>query len=228
MRVDYLEGSEANQIGNGNQTVQAVATACSLLDEIIQNLGGVNKIDILQAEEALVKLRAWSRTLPVDLRRFPCHDSACATSADRQFAFGILHVSCVYYFTVILVTRPFLTVDLVGRLKPKPRYPSTHPADLVVASKVSKLSQVCLTSALYMAEICDKYASSCLLIGNFCFVKYESPLLSTCAGKLILITEPGSLAQDWSWASQSSPVNLGPTSNMASPAPAKFSGAWLV
>ncbi|KAJ9637424.1 hypothetical protein H2204_004848 [Knufia peltigerae] len=171
VRVDYLEGSEANQIGNGNQTVQAVATACSLLDEIIQNLGGVNKIDILQAEEALVKLRAWSRTLPVDLRRFPCHDSACATSADRQFAFGILHVSCVYYFTVILVTRPFLTVDLVGRLKPKPRYPSTHPADLVVASKVSKLSQVCLTSALYMAEICDKYASSCLLIGNFCFVK---------------------------------------------------------
>lgn len=171
MRVEYLEGFEINQIGNGNQTTHAVATACSLLDEIIQTLGGVNKIDILQAEDALVKLRAWSRRLPIDLRRLPCHGSSCATSADRQFAFGILHVSCLYYFTVILVTRPFLTVDLVGRLKPQLRYPSTHPADQVVASKVSKLSQVCLTSALYMGEICDKYASSGLLIGNLCFVK---------------------------------------------------------
>ena len=58
MRVEYLEGFEINQIGNGNQTTHAVATACSLLDEIIQTLGGVNKIDILQAEDALVKLRA--------------------------------------------------------------------------------------------------------------------------------------------------------------------------
>lgn len=171
MRVEYLDGSDINKIGTGNHAIHAVATACSLLDEIIQTLGGVNKIDILQAEEALVKLRSWSRALPSDIRQFTCHDGFCATSADRQFAVGILHVSCLYYFTVILVTRPFLTAELVGRLKPQARGPSTHPIEQVRASKVSKLSQVCLTSALFMAEICDKYASSGLLIGNLVFVK---------------------------------------------------------
>jgi hypothetical protein len=158
----------------------------------------LNKENILHvptAENFLERLRQWSRELPPSMRRFTPvvsyspqsfrdgRDASCLNPVDRQLLMGNMHVSCIYYFAVILITRPYLIAYLMSRLRGKaPDHLIGDPdeaSDVTIKNnKVSKLAQVCVSSAVYMVDMCQKVKDSSLTFGNLCLLKYahSSPL----------------------------------------------------
>lgn len=142
--------------------------ACNILDHIVDTLGKNNDIlHVPTAEELLRQLRQWSRELPEHIRRIPvkCDLNATLQPADRQALLGSLHISCVHYFAVMLITRPFLVAYLVSRLRGKaPDNLISDPDEgsdaSIKNSKVSRLAQVCVSSATDMVDTCVK-AKNC-------------------------------------------------------------------
>ncbi|KAL4783702.1 hypothetical protein BJX76DRAFT_357726 [Aspergillus varians] len=162
------------------QTVfTAIVTASSLLEDTVTALGESKDIlHVPTAESLLQRLRQWSRALPLNIRQFTgiSLQGSSLGSADRQSLMGSIHVSCVYYFAVILITRPFLVAYLMSRLRGKaPDHLISDPdqaSDINIKNnKVSRLAQVCVSSAIYMVEMCVKAKASGFTFGNLCFLK---------------------------------------------------------
>ncbi len=84
-----------------------------------------------------------------------------------------MHVSCVYYFAVILITRPFLIAHHLSSLRGKAANQANDGGDGrdVRAEKIARLAQVCVSSAMYMADMCQQVKASGYAFGNLCLVK---------------------------------------------------------
>jgi hypothetical protein len=168
------------------QDTQSVFTAIlkgsSLLEDIVNKLSKGNMLHVPTAEGLLEQLRQWSRALPPTLRQFTSTsgDGSCLDFADRQLLAGNIHLSCVYYFAVILITRPFLIAYLMSRLRGRaPDQLISDPEEAtdvrIKNNTVSKLAQVCVSSAVYMADTCAKAKASNFTFGNLCMLKYSAP-----------------------------------------------------
>ncbi|UDD63985.1 hypothetical protein AFCA_011239 [Aspergillus flavus] len=156
----------------------AIGDGCILLDNIVDTLSKGKLLDIITAEDLLMQLRKWSGSLPTTLRQFyhHFHSSQTLEPRDRQRLVGSIHVSCLYYFAVILVTRPYLIAYLTSRLRGKaPDHLISDPdeaSDVTLKNnKVSKLAQVCVSSSLYMVDMCRRAKSAGLVFRNFCLLK---------------------------------------------------------
>ncbi|CAI7629707.1 unnamed protein product [Penicillium glandicola] len=160
-------------------TFYATGQACNILEDIAETLSKDNLLHVPTAERLLERLRQWSRDLPPGIRRFS-HVSTSQDgdlkSTDRQALVGSMHVSCVYYFAVILITRPYLIAYLTSRLRGKaPDQLISDPDEAsdinIKNNKVSKLAQVCVSSAIYMVEMCQRAKASGFDFGNLCLLK---------------------------------------------------------
>ncbi|GKZ35532.1 hypothetical protein AbraIFM66950_006194 [Aspergillus brasiliensis] len=130
----------------------AVGNGCTLLDNIVNTLSKGRLLDVITAEGLLAQLQKWARSLPPTLRQFhrgpnSSSSSAALEPADRQRLVGSIRVSCLYYFAVILITRPYLIAYLMSRLRGKaPDHLISDPdeaSDVAIKNnKVSKLAQV--------------------------------------------------------------------------------------
>ncbi|KAB8215088.1 hypothetical protein BDV33DRAFT_227853 [Aspergillus novoparasiticus] len=156
----------------------AMGNGCTLLDDIVDTLSKGKLLDIATAEELLLKLRKWVHGLPPTLRQFHHfpHKLPIFEPGDKQHLMTKIHVSCVYYFGVILVTRPYLIAYLTSRLRGKaPDHLISDPEEAsdvsLKNSKVSKMAQVCVSSSLYMIDMCRKAKSAGLILRNFCLLK---------------------------------------------------------
>lgn len=169
---------------------RAVFSICSHIIELEQQIGNGTNIDSTTAETFLQRLRKWNETLPPELRHFASMKDTTLGSADRELFIGATHVACTYYFTIILVTRPFLISHLVSRIRrrrPNDRRPSTERTD---SSQVSDLAQACLDSAMYMAKTGYMAISSQILSNNMCLLKYVTQVFKTIS-LLTFYAEPG-------------------------------------
>ncbi|RFU30467.1 hypothetical protein B7463_g5879, partial [Scytalidium lignicola] len=171
-----------NQIEMASEDSQsafsAILNGCSLLEDIVNKLSKGNMLHVPTAEGLLEQLRNCSRALPQTLRQFTfaSDDRASLDPANRQLLSGNMHVSCVYYFAVILITRPFLIAYLMSRLRGRaPDQLISNPDEAsdvnIKNNKVSKLAQVCVSSAIYMADMCQKAKASNFTFGNLCLLK---------------------------------------------------------
>jgi hypothetical protein len=162
----------------------AIVKSCSLLEDIVDKLSCGKILHVPTAESLLQQLRGWSRSLPTSLRKITVSshaDSNHLTSSgsdqrDRRQTSGALHVSCIYYFSVILITRPFLIAYLLSRLKgraPDQLIPDPDEASDVAIknSTVSKMAQVCVSAAVHTANTCAAAQQHGYSFGNLCLLK---------------------------------------------------------
>ncbi|KIX03820.1 uncharacterized protein Z518_07373 [Rhinocladiella mackenziei CBS 650.93] len=156
---------------------KAILKGCSLLEDTVNTLSKGSILHVPTAEGLLEQLRSWSQTFPPPLRQFTFTSSSgpFLDSAERQLLAGNIHVSCVYYFAVMLITRPFLIAYLMSRLRG--RAPDQLISDPDEASDVniknntvSKLAQVCVSSAIYMVDMCQRARVSNYNFGNMCLL----------------------------------------------------------
>jgi hypothetical protein len=117
------------------------------------------------AESLVLALQQQSRNFPSVLRN--ANDDRLTHS--RHTVIGSVHVSGVYYFSVILVTRQFLIRHVVPQLS----YPSksSHHHDLPEKAKVDQLADACIEAATFMANMCYQVMRSGHLLGNMCILK---------------------------------------------------------
>ncbi|EHA25386.1 hypothetical protein ASPNIDRAFT_42258 [Aspergillus niger ATCC 1015] len=141
---------DTNEEVNLQSAFYAVGNGCTLLNNIVDTLSKGGLLDVPTAEGLLSQLRKWSSGLPTGLRQFRSvsHSLPFLEPGDRQRLVGSIHVSCLYYFAVILVTRPYLIAYLTSRLRGKaPDHLISDPdeaSDVAIKNnKVSKLAQVC-------------------------------------------------------------------------------------
>lgn len=177
MRLDEDNSGDADLvIGDYDRprwmSSRAVFSICSHIIELEQQIGNGTNIDSATAEAFLSRLRKWNETLPAELRHFASMKDTTLGPADRELFIGATHVACTYYFTIILVTRPFLISHLVSQLRRRRLHDRRSSTERAEPSHVSDLAQACLDSAMYMAKTGWMAISSQILSNNMCLLKY--------------------------------------------------------
>ncbi|KAF2160630.1 hypothetical protein M409DRAFT_70365 [Zasmidium cellare ATCC 36951] len=176
MRLDEDNSADADiVIGDYDRprwmASRAVFTICSHIIELEQQIGNGTNINSATAESFLQRLRKWNETIPVELRHFASMKDTTLSPADRELFIGATHVACTYYFTIVLVTRPFLISHLVSQIRRRRPHDRRPSADRLAPSHVSDLAQACLDSAMYMAKTGYMAISSQILSNNMCLLK---------------------------------------------------------
>ncbi|KAL1955725.1 hypothetical protein VTO42DRAFT_8123 [Malbranchea cinnamomea] len=170
------DGTVTNETSNGSRyprrlAIEATFEACLILDEITQKLGKTEDLDALTAQRFLERLQHWSQTLPAELRQFGRRNGGSMICTDKELLIGNMHVACVYYFSVILVTRPFLISHLMLRLHNRTSDSLYSTTELSDHRQMLELAQACVSSASYLIQMCHKALTLGLLLKNMCMLK---------------------------------------------------------
>ena len=127
----------------------------AIIDSIVDRMYDKKEITVPAVEEHLQQLQRWSQDLPEFLRTPP--STASGDASVEKGAIGRVHVSCLYYFAVTLVTRPILVSTL-----------TQQPASGLVHSQ---LATACLDAAMFIIQTCSGARKINLLQANMCILK---------------------------------------------------------
>lgn len=159
-------------------TLQATFAACSIIESISQQLIQNNSMSIAMAEGFLEQLRSWAQALPEELRQSLTEGShGFQTQTHQSSCIGKIHVTCCYYFGVMLTTRQFLVTEAITLLQRQPssqgghRQESAGPSRANLGEKLQQLSKACVSAAAYLTQICFDAGNSELLLGNMCILQ---------------------------------------------------------
>lgn len=165
-------GEDMPDINHRHMALDATFMATAYIDDFAQKLSSSKMLNSAAADQILQQLRQWSASLRPELRRFPAAQILSPLPEEQESAVGNIHVACVYYFSVILITRPFLIQHLSVSLQSQagggggPDQKRRHPNQ-----SVHQLAQACIESAVYMAQVCFRASESGLLFNNMCLLK---------------------------------------------------------
>ncbi|KAM0191630.1 hypothetical protein ACHAPA_010815 [Fusarium lateritium] len=135
------------------ECLMAANRVSSIINDITDTLYDQKKVTTPIVEQFLQDIERWKRDLPASVR-IPAGD---ANSGMQNGTIAKVHVSCLYYLAVMLVSRPFL----VSTLTAKPLSKGAH----------SQLAAACLDAAMYLSQTCVEALNAGLLQGNMCIMK---------------------------------------------------------
>lgn len=168
-RLDSLWSTIANPNSNfiRERAVQAAFDLCPFMDEL-ERKGPAQ--DPAFTEDFLKRLQLWSKALPHELRSSTEFLAASTGSTCRESFVGAAHVACMYYFTIILSTRRFLTLYVMPFVK------GTSAGDPISASpkrqdRSDNLAHVCLDAAKNLANVGYNASKSDRSVNNMCLMK---------------------------------------------------------
>lgn len=133
----------------------AILKAAVIVDDVCCVLNREKILDAPVAQDLLTRLRGWSRDLPSGLKKFTCEDASSMSQSDEHTLIGNVHVSSVYYFAIVLVTRPFLIRTLMPTIRRRIGLTTQNCPDPVEVV----LAQVCITAAVHMGQLCGELTS---------------------------------------------------------------------
>ncbi|KAK2595286.1 hypothetical protein QQS21_007001 [Conoideocrella luteorostrata] len=129
----------------------------SIINGIVDTLYDRKEISTPVVEGLLNEIETWSRNLPSCVQA-PGKGSQISGAKYTKGAIGSVHVSCLYYFAVTLVTRPILISTLTA--------PKTSGG---IAQ--TQLASACLDAAVYLVQTCVDARKVNILYGNMCIMK---------------------------------------------------------
>jgi hypothetical protein len=141
---------------------------CTIIESILRSINQQPNLDVVSTQGLLRQLNQWSNDLPPETRL--CSLGITILSADHEKALGNIHVACMYYFTVMLLTRPFLIRYLMSRL-PNMSEQREEAINLGISPEFSKLAYVCIDAAMFTANICHNALTAGLFLDNMCILK---------------------------------------------------------
>lgn len=167
---DFL--SNIQQISRADRCLVASYRISAIISEIVSKLYDDKAVSVQAAEDLLEKLKLWNNEFSQTVQSSP--NLGYAFSQDQEAVLGSLNISCLYYFAVTLVTRPFLisilTTQAASRHKVQQDEPSVPLVDQ--GHKRSKLASACVDSAMYMIQTTLEVHQASLLLNNMCMLKY--------------------------------------------------------
>ncbi|TWU75863.1 hypothetical protein ED733_005490 [Metarhizium rileyi] len=129
----------------------------SIINGIVDILYERKEISSSIVENFLTDIESWSQNIPKCLRS-PAKNPEFPGSNFTTGAIGSVHVSCLYYFAVTLVTRPIF----ISRL-------TAPPASGGIVQ--SQLASACLDASVYLVQTCMDARKLDILYGNMCIMK---------------------------------------------------------
>lgn len=141
------------------ETITASHGIVCIINEITRKVYEKKEITVRAAEDFLEDIEAWKRSLPTELGKSTGGSIVTDSPASSEAAasVGNVHVSCLYYFAVALVTRPILISSMTSKA--------------AMGSQAAQLAGACLDAATYLAETCAEAYRAGLLQGNMCIMK---------------------------------------------------------
>ena len=161
----YTALSRASTDFNHPTALRASYGASIYLSTFIQQTLGKKNARIDSVEHFLGQLKNWSQGLHPNLRQLS------PAKIDQLQLMGNVHLGCIYYFTVMLATRPYLISHIVSQLQKTKPVPSNNTQSLVDPERVSKLAQVCLDAAMTLSNLTHLVYSQDGFLGNVCLIK---------------------------------------------------------
>ncbi|KAH0345818.1 hypothetical protein KCU83_g7689, partial [Aureobasidium melanogenum] len=168
-KLDFLTSTPAES-SIESLAFEAVHDECAMIGDMVNNLTQNGDLDVTSAESFLQRLSEWNRGLPPRLRRFEYNDSALSPQ-DRELAIGRIHVACVYYFAVMLATRPFLIRHSMAKLHHNTGVQNRKGNAGTTGSQEERLAEVCVDSAIFMGKMTHEALRADLLLCNMCMLK---------------------------------------------------------
>ncbi|KAM0715806.1 hypothetical protein Q7P37_008320 [Cladosporium fusiforme] len=132
----------------------------SVIDDINTKLYSKQDVRPSVVEKLLSSIDSWKRDFSPLLQQSTT--DGCITQGEtplgpKKGSVGIVHVSCLYYFAVMLATRPLF----ISALAPNQRKQNEE----------SSMGEACLEAAMYLAQTCAEALDSALLESNMCIMK---------------------------------------------------------
>ncbi|KAF1842938.1 uncharacterized protein K460DRAFT_340538 [Cucurbitaria berberidis CBS 394.84] len=144
--IDVVEVAEVE-----STSVKVSFEILTIINEIVHRIYVKKDKSITTAEQLLGRVETWSRKLPKSLSNH--HNSL--EDPNRKESLAEMHVSCLYYYAITLITRPVLVSALTSGL----------------GSDGSQLASACLDAAILLVQTCVNVYRKKLMIGNMCFIK---------------------------------------------------------
>lgn len=129
----------------------------TIINGIVETLYERKELTMPLVEQLLGEIQAWEGELPLCLRSASVALDGAVDEA-RVAALGSVHVSCLYYYAVMLATRPVLIASL-----------TEQPVSAGLAR--SQLASACLDAAVFLVQTCAEAQEARLLSGNMCIMK---------------------------------------------------------
>lgn len=133
----------------------------SIIDDINTKLYNEQGARPALIEQLLRAIDTWKRDFTPSLQQNDTEASiaphASSMSDSKNSSVGVVHVSCLYYFAVMLATRPVLISTLTLQQKQKDQH--------------SPMAEACLDAATFLAQTCVEAFEAGLLESNMCIMK---------------------------------------------------------
>ncbi|KAE8422611.1 hypothetical protein BDV36DRAFT_291112 [Aspergillus pseudocaelatus] len=156
----------------GSLTVNPTYELCQLIDGFERILRKERRNTLTLTEKYLHDLRGWSQSLPIELRQMPSIPITNSNLENREQLLGAIQVTCLYYFAVLLATRPFLTSNIMLKLGDRESSLAENRVPELDETRTSAhLAQVCVASATYMVKMSQAAMETGCLLRNMCHLK---------------------------------------------------------
>lgn len=159
--VNSLVGAaqRGDHLDHITESLVAANNIASIINNITDTLYDQKKVTTSIVEQFLQDIEQWKRELPRSMQNPPRTEAGTPGSSPLQpGAVASMHISCFYYFSVILVSRPFLMSAL-----------TTSQSNGGVTH--SQLAAASLDAAMYLSQTCLEGLRFGLLKGNMCIMK---------------------------------------------------------
>ncbi|KAM3442772.1 hypothetical protein MY4824_000913 [Beauveria thailandica] len=145
----------ANDEEEDTAALVAVYGILSITTDAVEDLYKKKRPSVALIERAFARIEDWSRAIPKSMRARP--DPTSGDKANRQDVYR-LHISCLYYFAVTLVSRPILISQLTSQ---------SNASSITL----SPLASACLDAAVFLVQTCTDAKKSENLFGSLCIIK---------------------------------------------------------
>ncbi|GLI80498.1 hypothetical protein PoHVEF18_008853 [Penicillium ochrochloron] len=151
IRDDTLvSGDHQRNLTPDQQLSVAVISLCRIFERILTDVYMKQVISINVAEAISNQHRAWVRTLPTVLRM----QTERLDNKSMEESLAAAHVFGSYYWSIILLTRPFLVYRVAQYVKSKAD-PSSTTESRNSSSRISLFADACVYSALRGLDVVD-------------------------------------------------------------------------
>lgn len=160
IRDDTLvSGGQQQNMTSDQQLSMAVTSLCRIFERILTDVYMKQVISINVAEAISNQHRAWVRTLPTVLRM----QTERLDNKTMEDSLAAAHVFGSYYWSIILLTRPFLVYRVAQYVKSKADPSSSSSDSRNSSSRISLFADACVYSALRGLDVVDDLAQFCSL-----------------------------------------------------------------
>jgi hypothetical protein len=136
------------------QSFSAVVSICFIFERILTEVYGKRMVSTDLVESISQQHREWTAALPTGLKIDGLSKQDDDSSGNLRQVIGRTHLSNAFYWSIILLTRPFLVYQVSARIKNKGSREDTNGSD-GHSPLISTFADACVDSAVRSMDIID-------------------------------------------------------------------------